>query len=644
VTTTLCIDEQDRLSTPVHLQALHCLEQGSLVVHAVVGGSPADLARGLLESIGFAANTPGWPGRSARAMQLASAWIYAFEIKRIVIYGAWRLRQPSLDWMQELQQETAADVTLVTAGGFPNADTLRRAAHAEEPLRSLLESSEVLDTDLEKTSTGGQWSHRRLQTTVPPLPAAPVATFLAEAGAALEHSDFYRVALTFQDICHGIHEALRSQATHEEFCVLLDDLLATARSINDIIIQVRAAQAGALMAGLNVQLDLQEICRIAYPRRDTNPRYHDAQTLTKLGVDPRIAAAAALAIATRCGCKAFAGLRVSDFDAATGTITINGKPMELPLHLVLPVRAQHYHQTEKGRHYLLARTTRAPAAHSVRKLLASSAPRAAAATTRKQALRAYLAAIVCESIDDISDPDDSLPVAMSGLHPDSVDDWEDQVGKAAHDLAARFGLPIMPSGYRFDPGSAEGHQADALDTLTGVRSSPSPARTETDDAVDDDVRVLHAVLLRHGGKVSRRDLYRALRWTADRTQVALHQLQQHMPPLGEIITEEPPDYILARAIDHKEVDNALRILRAREQARDGLTTNAARLLYRLLLSYPERPVALPDGHPDAEAQAELCQAEITWFAHGKLALQNTVAMTFGNYSRHRSYQPRNDIG
>jgi hypothetical protein len=602
VNTTLCIDEQDRLGTPVHLQAFHNPQKGTVVMHTVVDTAPADLARALLHGIGFTRSTPGWPGRTPRAQQLASDWTYALEIQRIIVYGAWRLRQSSLDWMQTLQQDLRADVTLITASGFPNTERLRRAAHTEQSLQSLLKSTgppEPPPTDADELPL-------RLEETVAPLPAAPMATFLAEAGAALKNKHhFVGVVYTFDRVREWIRKSLRSQPTHETFCDLLDDLLATARSVNDIIIQVRGAQAGALLAGLHAELDLQEICRIAYTRRDTSPHGHDTRTLMQLGVDPRIPAAAALAIATRSSCAALAALLVTDFDPATSAITLDGETSTIPNDLAAPVRAQHRRQTRKGYTHLLATSTRTPAAHWIRELLASRAPQAAAATTRDQALTAYKTAISCHPLDTLDDP------AREGrirLPADSLDRWEEEVG----------------------------HR--------GVRGRVGPAGWDRQRTVEEDVQLLHAVILQYGGKIKRGDLYRALEWTAERTQSALEQLQQHLDPLGETITEKLPDYLEARAIDHCDVDRALQTLRARAQARDGLSSTAARILNRLVRAYPDRITALPDEHPDATAQAELCQADIASVADDQIWLDNTVAMTLGNHARHNTYKIRRDVG
>jgi hypothetical protein len=359
----------------------------------------------------------------------------------------------------------------------------------------------------------------------------------------------------------------------------------------------------------------------------------------QLGIDPRIPAAAALAIATGSPCDQLAALLVTDFDPATGTITLPRETTTIPNHLVAPVRAQHRSQSRKGYTHLLAATTRTPAAHSIRAILASRAPHAAAAATRAQALIAYKTAIDCHPLDTLDDPD---PDVSLRLHPDSLDRWEEHLRSSSLELAARYGLPVRERGYL--DFSGEAHRVDALTKLSGIRPCPLPASIALKKTLDEDVRLLHTVILQYGGKIRRSDLYRALAWTAKRTQTALEQLERHLAPLGETIAEEPPDYLEARAIDHHDADRALQTLRSRAQARDGLSSAAAQILHRLVQAHPNRITALPDEHPDATAQATLCQADIAWIYDGKLALENTVAMTLGNHARHETYKVLDDVG
>jgi hypothetical protein len=406
---------------------------------------------------------------------------------------------------------------------------------------------------------------------------------------------------------------------------------------------VRGAQAGALLAGLHVELDLQEICRIAYIRRHTNPHGHDTNTLMELGVDPRVPATAALAIATGTSSAALAALLVTDFDPATGALTLNGDTTAIPNHLVAPIRAQHRRQLRKGYIYLLAGSARTPSAPFIKRLLATHAPRAAAASTRDQALRAYKTAISCHSLQSAND--DPTPDGSVCLHPDSLDRWVDALGQRGTQLNARYGPPIREGSERLDRFSSESHQVEALKTLSGVKERVGgPVGWKSQQTVAKDIQLLHAVIVQYGEKIRRGDLYRALGWTAKRTQTALAQLRRHLEPLGETITEEPPDYLIARAIDHTHAERALRVLRSRAQARDGLTAAAAEMLQKMVRVYPGRIAALPDEHPDAAAQAELCQADIASVTGGYVWLDNTVAMTFGNHTYHDGFQRRHDVG
>lgn len=642
MTLTLCIDEHDRLSTPVHIQGLHSVEHGSLVIHTTVDSSPADLARALLQGLGFSPKSHGWPGRTERAKVLAAAWLHGYQIRKVVIYGAWRLRSPSLDWLKDLQASTQAAITLVTAQGFSNTDLLRQRCAVEQTLEDLLCSA------MPPRSTPPEpVSSVRLQSPLPPLPAAPLTSFIGEAGAAVaNHQDFIAILGTFERVFQRAQKALNRDAGHHSFCVLIEDLLAAAQTTNDMIIQVRAAEAAALTAGLAVELDLKEICRIAYGRHNTNPRYHDTSSVIDDRVDPRLSATAAVALASAASHETLAGLELSDFNPETGELLIASTTIQIPPALTIPVRAQYHRQQLQRRVYLLSISSKRRPAHAIRGELVHKVPAAAAAASRAQALRAYQQAITCHDLNEDHDTQATAIAAQrdKSLFPDSLEHWLDQLDGHLEDIALRYRLPTHAGRGDLDRHSPDRRGTETIEALSGVKPSTLPVSDYRRKDPEEDARRLHALLLQHGGPIKRSNLYFALEWSARRTQGALKQLERHLRTLGSVVVEEPPDYIILRALHDNQIDQALQTIRTREHAETGLRPRAAQLLRKTAHAHPMAFPALPSDDPKAGAQTELCQAGITWIYQRRLILRNDVAMTLGNHSRNTAFQAQTPVG
>lgn len=631
MTITLCIDEQDQLATPLHLQALHSLEQRTLVVHTIVSGGAPDLARGLLASMGFSPQTPGWPGRTRRALALATAWVYGYEIELIVIYGAWRLHQHALNWLGELAADTGTAITMITCPGFPNALLLRDLATREEPIETLFELAGEREHAENHPADAPDCGGVALERILPPLPAAPMATFIAEVGALLEDSaDFSAVVQTFARAYEKTLQALRADGSREAFCAHLAELHAAAQGINDIIIQVRAAQAAALVAGVHVELDLIQHCQIAYPRQATGPSCHDARTLAERAVDPRFPAAAAVAITTGVSCEILRSLRVTDFDPTTGTIAVEQNALPLPAHLSAPVRAQHFRQREQKLELLFARgNDRRPSAAGIRGGLDRFMPQAVAASTRGQAPAAYSDAIRCwlPVEQDLAAGEAPEPTASVQLPGDSISHWVGQFSSTFDQIVRRAGLASKvsegapmpyPPHYRY--------QQQALRLLSGIQLTPEPGSDA--ESLERDVRFLHAVLIQHGARISRSDLYHALHWTADRTESTLTRLKGLLGPLSEVIAEEPPDYIMLRSIDDPAVTKTLGALSRRFHERDGLNPRAARLLRERILAHPQAlSASAPADVHERNARGELCRTGLANIQDTRIVLSDAVIMT-----------------
>jgi hypothetical protein len=426
----------------------------------------------------------------------------------------------------------------------------------------------------------------------------------------------------------------------------VEELLAAARTTNDMIIQVRAVEAAALTVGLAVEVDLKEICRIAYARRDTNPRYHDTKSVIDDRADPRLPATAAIALATAASHETLANLELSDFDPDTGEISIASAPIQLPPALAIPVRAQHHRQHLQRRVHLLSISSKRRPAHAIRSELIEKAPAAAAAASRAQALRAYQHAITCHDLNNERGTQAAVIDADIGrsLSPDSLEHWLDQLDGHLEDIALRYRLPTNTARGQLDRHGRDRRGTETIEALSGVKPSTLPVSDYTRQDPKEDARRLHAILLQHGGPIKRSNIYFALEWSATRTQNALGQLKRHLLTLGSVVVEEPPDYIILRALHDNQTDQALQTIRTREHAETGLRPRAAQLLRKLANAHPLAFPALPSDDPDAGAQTELCQAGITWVYERRLILRNDVAMTLGNHTRKTAFQAQSPVG
>ena len=331
---------------------LHDLGNRVIVVHPTPGHGGEGIARDVLQALGkrFRDRTPRDP---RRLQMLARIWLHAELIRELVIAGAHR--RPAGDWtiLRNLCPEAFTRLTLVVERR-PTREQL--AALGEADVRGLTVSDLVaeLPTPTPPDACGifyesGSPDERP---GYPPVPDVDFPYFPSACTDLLPEHDATRVLRAFErgrrtamlwfELRRGFEPRHGPSPRHAH--ALLDTLVAPCATVDGAVTMLRGAQATFLLNGTLFQIDPHTFAA-DHRTHAGAPATNTTAGLLRSYVEPYLAAAGALAAATRANAEQIAELTLGSVARVDATFA-SGHRINRPFHA--PVAAQELARRSGG--------------------------------------------------------------------------------------------------------------------------------------------------------------------------------------------------------------------------------------------------------------------------------------------------------
>jgi hypothetical protein len=288
-----------------------------IVVHPTPGRGGEGIARDVLQALGkhFRDRTPRDP---LRLQALAAIWLRAELTRALVIAAADRL--PAADWklLRDLSSDSYARLSLVVEGR-PSRDHI---AALGDDLRELT-LSELVDGLPPPTppDTWGIFDESGSpddRPDYPPVPDVDFAFFPSACIDLLPEHDAARAIWAFQraraatmlwlELRRGIEDRHGQSPRHAH--AFLDTLVAPCLTIDGAITVLRGAQAAFLLDGTLLEID-PDAFAADHQSHAGAPATSATATVLRSYPEPHLAAAGALASATRANPDQIAGLTLA---------------------------------------------------------------------------------------------------------------------------------------------------------------------------------------------------------------------------------------------------------------------------------------------------------------------------------------------
>jgi hypothetical protein len=218
---TVLLDPHDDASITAALLAAHDPAAGRVTVHPTpAASSPSALACDLLAALGrpVARLAEEHISGTASAWQAAAAWIAGDQISQLAVLRAHRLALPGWQRLLELRRATGTRLVLAWHDRALSRDVTRLLA--DVPHRVSRTVADVAGTGASMTNPAepfwraeGNEPGPELAAALPPLPAADVAWFRAEAYRRLPAGEFARVDAVYAE---GLNAACHRLVGHPE--------------------------------------------------------------------------------------------------------------------------------------------------------------------------------------------------------------------------------------------------------------------------------------------------------------------------------------------------------------------------------------------------------------------------------------------
>jgi hypothetical protein len=306
---------------------LHDLGNRVIVVYPTPGRGGEGIARDVLQALGkrFRDRTPRDP---RRLLALAAIWLRAEWARELVIAAA--DRHPAADWklLCDLASDSGARLSLVVEGR-PSRD---HVAALGDDLRELTLAGLV--DELPPPMPPDTWGifdesgspDDRLG--CPPVPDVDFAFFPSTCIDLLPEHDAERVIRAFEraraattlwlELRRGIEARHGKSPRHAH--AFLDTLVAPCVTIDGAITVLRGAQAAFLLDGTLLEID-PDAFAVDHEAHAGAPATNATATLLRSYPEPHLAAAAALASATRANPDQIAGLTLSSVARVDASFT-----------------------------------------------------------------------------------------------------------------------------------------------------------------------------------------------------------------------------------------------------------------------------------------------------------------------------------
>lgn len=300
------------------VKRLHDLGNGVIAVYPTPGRGGEGIARDVLQALGkrFRDRTPRDP---RRLTALAAIWLRAEAVRELVIAAA--DRRPEGEWrlLRELCSEARTRLTLVVERPL-NRDHVSELGDdvRELTLDELVAELPVASPpdELGLFDESGSPDDRRRS---PPVPDVDFAFFPSASIDLLSEHDAFWVMRTFEQARGATTlwlESLRRaiEARHgpgpRHAHAFLDTLVAPCVTVDGAITMLRGAQAAFLLDGTLLEIDADAFA-VDHESHAGAPATTATATLLSSYPEPQLAAAGALASATRANPDQLAGLTLA---------------------------------------------------------------------------------------------------------------------------------------------------------------------------------------------------------------------------------------------------------------------------------------------------------------------------------------------
>jgi hypothetical protein len=341
------------MNSTVAVNSRHDLGNGVIVVHPTPGYGGEGITRDVLQALGkrFRERTPRDP---RRLQALAGIWLRAEVTRELVIAGA--DRRPAADWvvLGDLCRETLTRVTFVVERR-PNRDQLAglRGADVRE-----LTVAELVYGLLPPTTGPDTWGFIDESGSpderpgYPPVPDVDFVYFPSACTDLLPEYDAARVLRAFErgrrmamlwfELRRGFEPRHGPGPRHAH--ALLDTLVAPCVTVDGAITMLRGAQASFLLNGILLEID-PDTFAADHQAHAGAPATSAISALLRSYVEPHLAAAGALASATRANAGQIAELTLGSVARADATFA-SGHRISPPFQA--PVAAQELARRAAG--------------------------------------------------------------------------------------------------------------------------------------------------------------------------------------------------------------------------------------------------------------------------------------------------------
>ena len=330
---------------------LHDLGNRVIVVHPTPGRGGEGIARDVLQALGkrFRDRTPRDP---RRLRTLAGIWLCAELAHELVIAAA--DRRPASEWksLRDLCSETLARLTFVVE----RRPTRAQITTLGDDVRELTLSEFVCQLPPPRSpDTLGIFDESRSpdeRPGYPPVPDVDFAFFPSACTDLLPEHDAARVLRAFErgraltmlwfELRRGFEPRHGPGPRHAH--ALLDTLVAPCVTVDGAITMLRGAQASFLLNGTLLEID-PDTFAADHQAHAGSPATNATAALLRSYVEPHLAAAGALAVATRANAAQIAELTVGSVTRVCATFA-SGHRIHPPFQA--PVAAQEFARLAAG--------------------------------------------------------------------------------------------------------------------------------------------------------------------------------------------------------------------------------------------------------------------------------------------------------
>lgn len=573
---TVFVDHEDDVGTVLRVNALTDRDTGTLVAHVPLTAFSTRLPQDILRAVGHRPDAPDWPRTIGPAWSLARAWCRGFDVCRLILYGAWRLSAHELARLELVAHEDNIEIALVTLGALHQRGRHPFRSQVARPISELLEA----DPPRSRTPAG---TDGVITGDLAPLPAADFAAFLTECAGVLSPEEWQLLVDAYSRAYHAAAEAVEAGDVSTAVIDYLAASFRRARTANDVLVLWRSTQAAALERGHLLHIDLERLGQIVALALNTAPENH-GRWPTRGPIRPVDHAAAALAWATGADVERLCAVRTSDLDDECSML---GDGAPIPACLRAPIRAQRWlklHQFGSDGP-LLSRTSAIPTAAAMQRRLDEISPDALGAAGSDRRLQLNLGKhITVQALSrhsDVRRPTHRRPAPASTFKP-----WINDGIRSSAEVEMSMGIGEMSDSYGYNRAASLRAQM----FVAGGAAIPGPTSFRS-DAIDQDAKRLHGLLVAVGGEANRSDLLVGFGWDTRRLHNAVHAANDLLDGLGERIMDLPEGALELRGYVDRSVETAIRRISNRTCTRVGLSHNGAALL-RELLEADDHTIAL----------------------------------------------------